>query len=63
MAGKSCTIAGAARVLVRIAQDMRVMAAPVLATKPEGLAERLEGLIKALPAAIDDLVDPDVIAR
>jgi len=61
MAGKSCTIAGAARVLVRIAQDMRVMAAPVLATKPEGLAERLEGLIKALPAAIDDLVDPDVI--
>ena len=62
MVGKSCRVAGAARIIARIADDMRPMAAPVLATKPDGLAARLDGLLGALPAAADDLLDPDAIS-
>jgi uncharacterized protein Yka (UPF0111/DUF47 family) len=56
--GKSCRVPGAARILARIAEDMRLMAAPVLASKPDGLAERLDGLLAAMPEAKDDLLDP-----
>ena len=45
--------AGAGRIFTRIADDMRVMAAPVLAANPDGFAIRLDGLLKALPAASD----------
>ncbi len=62
MMGKSCRVPGAARIVARIAEDLRLMAAPVLATKPEGLAARLDGLLDALPAAADDLLDPDAIS-
>ena len=62
MMGKSCLVAGAGRIVARIADDVRLMAAPVLATKPDGLATRLDGLLGALPAAADDLVDPDAIS-
>ena len=62
MMGKSCRVAGAARIVARIADDMRLMAEPVLATKPDGLAARLDGLLGALPAAADDLLDPDAIS-
>ena len=58
MVGKACRVAGAARILGRIADDMRSMAAPVLATNPDGLAARLDGLLGALPATADDLLDP-----
>ena len=58
MVGKACRVAGAARILGRIADDMRSMAAPVLATKPDGLSARLDGLLGALPATADDLLDP-----
>ncbi len=57
--GKSCHMPGAARVIARIAEDMRVMAAPVLAEKPDGLASRVDGLLAALPADKDDRFDPD----
>jgi uncharacterized protein Yka (UPF0111/DUF47 family) len=60
--GKSCRVTGAARIFSRIADDMHLMAAPVLATTPDGLATRLAGLLKALPAAADGLFDPDAIS-
>jgi hypothetical protein len=61
MAGKSCRIPGAAGIMARIGEDMRLMAAPVLASpKPDGIAARLDTLLAALPAAKDDLLDPEI---
>jgi hypothetical protein len=54
MIGNACYVTGAAQIIVRIADDMRMMAAPVLESKPEGLTARLDGLLHALPAAVDD---------
>ena len=62
MAGQSCSAPGAARILARIADDMRVMAAPVLAAKPDGFAGRLDALLAALPAAENDLIDPAAVS-
>ncbi len=62
MAGNSCRVPGAKRIMAQIADDMRVMAAPLLAVKPDGLAARLDGLLAALPAAADDLLDPVAVA-
>jgi len=54
---------GAANVMQRIANEMRVMAAPVIAGGKPGYAERLQTLLKALPAANDDcLTAADVTA-
>ena len=47
MVGKSCRVPGAGRIFGRIADDMRVMAAPVLAANPDGFATRLDGLLKS----------------
>ncbi len=58
MVGNSCYVPGAARIMARIAKDMRLMAAPVLATKPSGLAARLDGLLGAVPTSEGDLLDP-----
>lgn len=58
MVDAACHVPGAAKILARIEADMRLMAAPVLATKPDGLAARLDKLLKALPAAEGDLLDP-----
>ncbi|KPF71349.1 hypothetical protein IP69_06535 [Bosea sp. AAP35] len=60
--GKSCHVAGAAKIVARIADEMRLMAAPVLAGKPDGLATRLDALLKALPSGRDDLLDPEAIS-
>jgi len=62
MVGKSCRLPGASRIFARIADDMRVMAAPVLAANPDGFAVRLDGLLKALPAASDDLLKPEAVS-
>jgi uncharacterized protein Yka (UPF0111/DUF47 family) len=62
LVGTSCRVPGAKRIVARIAGDMRLMAAPVLAAKPDGLAARLDKLLAALPAADDDLLDPLVVA-
>ena len=62
MIGNACYVTGAAQIIVRIADDMRMMAAPVLESKPQGLAARLDGLLHALPAAVDDLLDPAAIS-
>jgi uncharacterized protein Yka (UPF0111/DUF47 family) len=70
--GKQCRIPGAARILERIEDDMRLMAAPVLAEPlpatlplaPDGAAfgKRLETLLAALPSIKNDLVDPEALS-
>jgi len=62
MVGIACHVAGAGQIIVRIADDMRIMAAPVLESKPDGLPARLDGLLHALPAAANDLLDPAAIS-
>ena len=62
MVGKSCHVPAPHEIMSRIADDIRLMAAPVLTTNPEGLAARLDLLLKALPAANNDLLDPDTIS-
>jgi hypothetical protein len=54
----SCRVPGAARIFARIADDMRLMAAPVPAAHPDGFAARLDKLLAAMPAVKDDLLDP-----
>jgi uncharacterized protein Yka (UPF0111/DUF47 family) len=62
MIGKSCRVAGAARIVARIADDTRLMAAPVLATKSDGFAARVDALLRALPVAADDSLEPGTIS-
>lgn len=62
MVGNECHFAGAAQMVVRIAADMRIMAAPVLESKSGGLKVRLDGLLHALPVAASDLLDPAAIS-
>jgi uncharacterized protein Yka (UPF0111/DUF47 family) len=58
MVDKSCRVRGATRIFARIAADMRLMAAPVLAAHPDGFAARLDRLLRSLPETKDDLLDP-----
>ncbi len=62
MAGKTCRVQGAGKILACIAADMRVMAAPALAAKPDEFGARLDGLLAALPGAENDFVDPAAIS-
>ena len=62
MVGEQCRVPGASRIFARIADDMRVMAAPVLTANPDGFAMRLDGLLKALPVASDDLLKPEAVS-
>ena len=55
-------VPGAQRLLARIAADMRVMAAPVLAAGRTEVATRLDGLLAAMPAAENDLLDAGAVA-
>jgi uncharacterized protein Yka (UPF0111/DUF47 family) len=57
MVGKSCRVPGATRVFVHIADDMRLMAAPVLDAHPEA-ATRLDKLLGSMPSTKDDMLDP-----
>ena len=57
--GKSCRVPGAAGIMARIAEDLRLMAAPVIAARPDGFAKRLDTLLADLPTAEDDLLDPE----
>ena len=63
--GERYRLSGCAQVLARIAQDMRVMAAPVIAERgaDDGLARRLETLLAGLPDATDGLIDRSSIER
>ncbi len=61
MTGASVHVAGAGGVLRRVAVDLCAMAAPVLAAKPDGVADRLDALLKALPSTTGDLLTPDAI--
>jgi len=58
MAGASCRVPGAAAIMARIAGDMRVMAAPVLATKGDGMRVRVEGVLGVLPPATCSIPRP-----
>ena len=62
MVGSACSAPGAARILARIADDMRVMAAPVLAAAPGDFAGRLDKLLAALPKGEDDCFDPTAVS-
>ncbi len=53
---------GAAKVMTRIAQEMRVMAAPVIAAGKPGYAGRLKLLLDTMPAATNDGVTAADIA-
>jgi uncharacterized protein Yka (UPF0111/DUF47 family) len=61
MAGGVCHSDAAAAVLARIKADLRVMAAPLLQTKLEGLAPRLLHLLQAMPEATDGALDPAAV--
>jgi uncharacterized protein Yka (UPF0111/DUF47 family)/predicted HTH domain antitoxin len=62
MVGASCHVSGAARILSRLVEDMRVMSWPALADKPGPFGERLAKLLAAMPKAEDDLLDPVAIS-
>jgi hypothetical protein len=62
MVGESFRVAGVTPIVERIADDLRLMAAPGLATNPDGLAARLDRLLGALPVAAADLLDPNAIS-
>jgi uncharacterized protein Yka (UPF0111/DUF47 family) len=61
-AGKACRIHGATRIMLRIGEDLRLMAAPVLAAKEPGFDDRLKRVLAALPDTKGDLVDLAAIA-
>lgn len=52
--GDAYLIPGAGALLARLAVDVRIMAAPLLDPDPSGFAPRLDALLAALPAAVDD---------
>lgn len=62
MVGASCHVPGATRIIARTVDDMQVMAAPVLATKPDGMAARIGGLLAALFGAGSDLMRPAAVS-
>ena len=59
--GKACLIPGAAKIMLRIGADLRLMSAPVLVARQPGFEDRLKTVLAALPGATDDLVDPVAI--
>jgi uncharacterized protein Yka (UPF0111/DUF47 family) len=63
---KKVRVPGAAGILDRVEEDMRLMAAPALAaplaSDGSGFGDRLAALLAARPAAKDDLVDPEAIS-
>jgi len=60
--GKACRIPGAAGIMTRIADDMRLMATPVSAAGETGFGGRLTALLGAMPGSKDDLVEPGAIS-
>lgn len=60
MVGSACRIQGAPGIMARIAEDMRLMAAPVIASGAKDFAERLDKLLAAMPDGKDDLLDPEI---
>jgi len=61
MVGTLCSIPGVSRILRRVADDLRIMAAPLLASRPNELGARMDALLALLPAGADDLVDSQAI--
>lgn len=63
MRGKSCCVPSGGRIMVGIADDLRLMAAPVLAAETDGLlAARVDGMLAALPKMTGDLSDPEIVS-
>jgi uncharacterized protein Yka (UPF0111/DUF47 family) len=59
--GSHYSVPGAPGLLARIAADLQVMAAPVLAADRPGFAKRLAEQLAALPGAADDLLDGSAV--
>ena len=62
MQGKAFWIEGAKDILVRIADAMHVMAAPVIAARRDGFAQRLDTLLATMPKAAAGLLDPEAVS-
>jgi uncharacterized protein Yka (UPF0111/DUF47 family) len=62
MVGTDCCIPAASRILRRIADDIRIMAAPLLASSLNGFAARLDGVMSKLPTGAHDLLEPKALA-
>ncbi|MDD2875921.1 MAG: DUF47 family protein [Acidiphilium sp.] len=60
--GKSCHVSGAATMMGRIADDLRLMAAPLRGPQGEDFAGRLAHLLATLPDAANDLLDPEAVS-
>src|SRR6516162_9237562 len=60
--GNRYQIPGAARLLERIAADMRQMAAPAIEANGGSFSARLDELLEAMPDARDDMLDASSIA-
>ncbi len=60
--GPAYHMPGAGRVLLRIAQDLRTMAAPVLEAAVAGFAARLAAALTAIAQAQDDLLNATALA-
>jgi len=59
--GAAYHLPGVARLLTSMAQDMKVMAAPVIAAGTPGFAARLDTTLAAMPSGDGDLVDAAVL--
>jgi uncharacterized protein Yka (UPF0111/DUF47 family) len=58
----ACRVPGAARLMRRSAEDILLMAAPVVGAEAADFNSRLASLLAALPEAKGDLLDPSVVA-
>jgi uncharacterized protein Yka (UPF0111/DUF47 family) len=60
--GKACRVQGAEKIMARIAAEMGLMAAPVLAAKPDEFTNRFKRLLEALPKVEEDVMEPNAIS-
>ena len=65
MVGKSCRVPGVKRIFARIADDMQVMAAPVLTANPDGFAVQVRWITETPAEALELLegIDLDAVVR
>lgn len=61
--GECYNVPGCAKILQRIAQDLRAMATPVLNGSRGGFEKRLETLLSTLPECRNDEISADVVSR
>ena len=57
MVGDMCKLPGSSKLVQRIADDLQVMALPVLVADPAQYKKRVDAQLAALPPAVDDVID------